>query len=547
MLSKMDAKHQTRPPLRSTNKPTIVRENHADRAQRLAAHNWAVNDMDSRSFCFVSPIPLPNCLAGPIGTDASRSTLSRSAFVPDLRTTTHSAYLPNRHVSDRTRWHRDHLPLSMTSSPPGASSKKIAVVGAGISGLSMALALIRTSQVPASCITVYDNRKLLDSTQGGAFNLSGGAAILKNVYDVDLRPHAVSLSDITCRSTVSSSRIDTLYDFPVRKVIETQRALVDRDDGKSMLLTIMRADLQRILSEQLEQLGCEVRRGDEYKVINVERDGVLCFADASKVQFDLVIGADGVKSIVRNTMNVDNKRRYSGFRVYWAVDCHEDFKQSVRDQYIKYGELKQWFGSGVYVIHYLGGSKGNEVPLLSIAFQDSSYVSNGDGVKENESYMTSDVLQDGLNKMKRTNMPQHLLDQYSNAKRLVDTPVYEYEAKKWSSEEYRTVLVGDSGHSITPFLGQGANQAIQDAYVLSKCIASNDYDYWAAIKEYEGIRKSPTTALVKASWFVGNLETQRSALGTFARDNLFKTFFKVGVLQKLFVQSCTPNVGKYEY
>lgn len=440
-----------------------------------------------------------------------------------------------------------NTPLRMVSEN---TQKKIGIVGAGVSGLSTALGLIRTAKIPASCVTVYDSRKALDMNQGGAFNLSGGAAILKNEYDVDLRPSAVTLSNIKCRSTVSAPDIDTLYDFDIKQKIETVPSLVDKVDKKSMFVTIMRDQVQKILTNELLKEGCQVLRGDEYKVTNVEKDGVICFADGSTSQYDLVIGADGIKSVVRNTMNVDNKRRYSGFRVYWAVDCNDDFKQSDKNL-LKYGELHQWFGSGVYVIHYLGGSKGNEIPLLNVSFQDSKYLESKAksvvNVQENESYNASDILTEGIEKMKAANMPQYLIDQFSNAERLVDTPVYEYEAQNWSSKEYRTVLVGDSGHAITPFLGQGANQAIQDAFVLSKCILSNDYNFWKAIDEYESIRKGPTTALVKASWFVGNLETQNTRLGTFVRDNLFRTAFKLGILQKSLVQSCVPKVGKYDY
>jgi salicylate hydroxylase len=106
-------------------------------------------------------------------------------------------------------------------------------------------------------------------------------------------------------------------------------------------------------------------------------------------------------------------------------------------------------------------------------------------------------------------------------------------------------LSGDAAHAMPPFLGQGANQAIQDGYCLAAQLAAIGTRHASldeALAAYERIRKFPTAKLTLNSWFLGFLETQRG-LGAVVRDKFFNTMYRVGVAQFVFLDGATPKIG----
>ena len=69
--------------------------------------------------------------------------------------------------------------------------------------------------------------------------------------------------------------------------------------------------------------------------------------------------------------------------------------------------------------------------------------------------------------------------------------------KQWSIG--RTTLLGDACHPTLPYLGYGANMAIEDGYVLARCLQSHSSDIPQALRRYEELRIPRTTAIVEAS------------------------------------------------
>jgi 2-polyprenyl-6-methoxyphenol hydroxylase-like FAD-dependent oxidoreductase len=74
--------------------------------------------------------------------------------------------------------------------------------------------------------------------------------------------------------------------------------------------------------------------------------------------------------------------------------------------------------------------------------------------------------------------------------------------KKWGSG--RVTLLGDAAHAMTPNLGQGACQAIEDGVVLTRCLAANS-DPVAALRAYEARRIPRTAPIVRRSRMIGEL------------------------------------------
>ncbi|CAE8621373.1 unnamed protein product, partial [Polarella glacialis] len=118
----------------------------------------------------------------------------------------------------------------------------------------------------------------------------------------------------------------------------------------------------------------------------------------------------------------------------------------------------------------------------------------------------------------------------------------------------RLVLVGDSAHAMPPFLGQGANQAIQDAVCLSRWLRQVGFSETsksssltglaaeAALLGYTAQRLPPVALLGFESGFLGQVETLPGSLGSFVRDNFFRLVGKTGVAPLVFLNGAISRV-----
>merc|ERR1711937_805178 len=110
-------------------------------------------------------------------------------------------------------------------------------------------------------------------------------------------------------------------------------------------------------------------------------------------------------------------------------------------------------------------------------------------------------------------MPEEMFRSTRAAERFFEIGVYFHLPRPtWTiGKEGRVVLLGDSAHAMPPFLGQGANQAIQDGYCLAlqlaKLLTGERESLEDALAKYESLRKLPTIALLANSAFLGEVET----------------------------------------
>lgn len=89
---------------------------------------------------------------------------------------------------------------------------------------------------------------------------------------------------------------------------------------------------------------------------------------------------------------------------------------------------------------------------------------------------------------------------------------------EWYKEN--VCLLGDAVHATTPNLGQGACQAIEDAYILSKCLSTYGVD--KAFAEYQKLRIVKAHQVVKTSWNIGKIAHWGNPLAIVFRNSLMK-------------------------
>jgi 2-polyprenyl-6-methoxyphenol hydroxylase-like FAD-dependent oxidoreductase len=270
---------------------------------------------------------------------------------------------------------------------------------------------------------------------------------------------------------------------------------VTRGNHDSPDIEVLRDDLLKVL---FEKVGNEVHYifNDTIVLLNQDETGVdVIFARSASERFNLVIGADGLRSNVRKLVFGDEKQfvRYLGHYVaiftipnflnldHWEVVYqHEDAPMAayiVKDR-----------ASNARV--YLGFS--NDIPL-DYDYHDIEMQKRI--VAERTVHVGQDISKI-LNYMHQS--PNFYFDSMNQI--LMDT---------WSKG--RVTLVGDAGYSVSVSLGQGTTVAMVGAYVLAGELAANKYNLQAGLKSYENELRQYVEANQKSA-YDANSDLQQSSL-----------------------------------
>ena len=336
----------------------------------------------------------------------------------------------------------------------------IAIVGAGIAGLTAAIALRRAGVE----VTVFEAADALGEIGAG----------------VTLAPNAMrGLDYIGVVDAVVAAGIE-----PAMQRIahwEDGRGLldVDRSDTRARYgipyAYIHRADLHEILVGALEAAGGTLRLGMRLDEVDCSGEqAIMCFADGSRISARLVIGADGLKSRVRRVFE-PAPAHFTGHIAYRALAPVTEDIAPLRDL------PGIHIGPGKMVVRYpmRAGT------LLNLVFfaRESGWTEDGWSIRAERSELEA-LYPDWCEDVQRliAGLDPATLHKWAiNA----HSPL-----PHWTLKDQVT-LIGDAAHAMTPFLGQGAAMGIEDAIVLSRALASTD-DYAAALARYERVRRDRT-------------------------------------------------------
>lgn len=341
----------------------------------------------------------------------------------------------------------------------------VAIVGGGVGGLTASIALRRYGIAS----TIYE--------QAPEFSRVGA--------DLNLTPNAVNALDGLglgehVRETAArpTFRISRVWDTGE----ETSRLPMSDDAERrygSPQLTIHRADLLDALLSAIDPTDIHFGR----HLAELGSDGVgneLHFADGSHERCDVVIGADGIHSVVREQLFGPDNPEYTGIVAYRAV-----IPASRLPDVANLDAFTKWWGpdpATQLVVFPL--NRGNDIFVFATVAQDEwseeSWTAPGDMSELRERYA-------GFHPEARA-----LLDAcdtvLKSALRVRDPlPI-------WTKGT--VTLLGDACHPMTPFMAQGAGMAIEDAVVLARALASEPLDdrasVEAALARYERARRDRT-------------------------------------------------------
>jgi salicylate hydroxylase len=344
---------------------------------------------------------------------------------------------------------------------------RIAIVGAGIAGLTLAVALRRAG---LRCL-VFEQAEQLAEVGAGVQVAPNAARLLHrlglgdHLRGVAVRPRAIQMS-----------RWDDGH--PIMRM--PLGADCERMFG-APYYTVHRADLHRGLMGHLppDIVHCGLR------CVRVEEraaDVRLVFADGSRAKADAVVGADGIHSVVRDLL-VRDEPRFSGQTIYRglvAADRVPSFMVEPR--------VQLWLGPEQHCVAYpvSGGT------LLSFGATAPA------GGWFAESWSAAGRVEE-LATAYRSWHPM-ALELIAAADSVSRWALHDRDPiPTWSRR--RITLLGDAAHPMLPFLAQGANQAIEDAVALAACLqdAASGGEVEPALRRYEEVRRPRTDEIQQRS------------------------------------------------
>lgn len=350
-----------------------------------------------------------------------------------------------------------------------------------------------------------DNRKRILIAGAGIGGLTAALALLKRGHDVQVCEQAAELREVGAGLQLSPNALRALYQLGLEQPL---RAIASEPDGKEVrlwstgqrwklfdlgasavaqygypYLTVYRPDLHKVLVDAVRAIKPDaIVLGAQCTGYAESAAGVhLMLADGREISGDVLIGADGVHSRIRAQLSGADQPTFSGMLAWRGVIPMERLPAHLRKPV-----GTNWVGPGAHVIHYPlhGGTLMNFVGI----------VERGDW--QVESWTQKGTHEECHADFRDWNEDVHtLIDN-------IDVPfkwalMARAPMRQWSKG--RVTLLGDACHPTLPFLAQGAAMAIEDGYIAARCIDKYDSDPPLALRKYEAARIERTTQIVLRS------------------------------------------------
>ena len=351
---------------------------------------------------------------------------------------------------------------------------KVLVVGAGIGGLTTALALQRQGNE----VEVYEAAPSIEPVGAGIWLAPNGQEVLRRIDDRLLHA-ARSAGQVMDQALISDvhGRVLSRIDAPI--------------------LAVRRSDLHRVLHDAVAP--GTVSTGQ--RVVRHEAgDGVrIHFDTGAHAAGDLLIAADGINSPTRSQLFGASRLRYSGQTCWRGLAAMR--------------LPAEWAGKGLEI---WADEPGLRVGFSQVAPEQTYY------------YITA-LAPAGSSDADQSELRRHLDRLPAVAQELVDaTPAGRIlrsdlndlkPLRRWISGP--VALLGDAAHPALPNLGQGANQAMESALALAyRLRGATPRNAEAALKAYQESRIAKATYIVNSSWRIGRLINWRHHRARRVRDAL---------------------------
>jgi salicylate hydroxylase len=343
---------------------------------------------------------------------------------------------------------------------------RVAVIGAGIGGLTAALSLCRAG----FAVEVYEQAPELTEV-GGGINMGPNATrILRRLGLAE----GLDCEGVRPAGTHQRRWQDgrTLQRAPLNPLCEELYGAPH--------MTLHRADLLAVIASAFPTE--HIHLGHRLVGLGDCRDRTEAwFENGTRITADILVGADGIHSAVRAALFGEEEPRFAGCVAYRGLVPVE----RIADLDLEIGS-QSWVGPGAHLVHY---------------FVSRGRLLNFVGWTEHDTWNREDWTD-------RATIERALAafeGWHPQVRRIIGAAetcfiwaLFDREPlPRWSVGH--TTLLGDACHPMYPFMGQGAAQAIEDGATLAACLAAAVGDPAEALRHYERLRLPRVTRLQEMS------------------------------------------------
>jgi FAD-dependent urate hydroxylase len=356
---------------------------------------------------------------------------------------------------------------------------KVAILGGGVAGVSSAIAL----KQKGFDVNVYERH-------GSATNIGAGIVLWPNASYV-----LEQLGVLRGIEAVSG------YPTSMRRLSHTNEDLgaIDirtiNDHMGYPSLAILRTDFQNILITKLVSLGVAIRYAHAVTDIGTVDPGQaeVHFGNGSTITADVVIGADGrMASLARRYVRDNSAPVYQDF-INW-IGVYESDQATFNE---------------IVVTDYWGvGERFGIVPIA----KHKAYWAGGIGCAEIGPRNPSEYISELASIFGDWPQPVRTMIARTPVEHINKIYVHDHDPiKTW--HRHNLIAIGDAAHAPLPTSGQGACQALEDAWHLANCLEANPHDLQQAFVKFTDIRFEKTAGIIEAA--------RGLAASLFSRDEAF--------------------------
>jgi len=344
-----------------------------------------------------------------------------------------------------------------------ARTLRLAVIGAGIGGLASACAL----RAFGFEVAVYERAPAVGEV-GAGLQLGPNAVKVLRALEVE-----GALKQFACEP---ANIVSLAWDDAHLRFREPLRAIAATKFG-APYLTVHRADLHRLLCERLPADAIHVDAKCTH-VASAKEGAAATFADGSAVEADLIVGADGINSAVRENLFGLQQARYTqqmAWRCIVPIACVPTAVGPGRTVTVGRDEYVGWIGPEGHVICY--PIRSGELYNIFAGHVSEEWV--------DESWVVPSTVDELLAGYRGWN--EALLAMLGNVEQCFKWGIRDRDPlPHWMRG--RITLLGDAAHPMMPTLAQGAAMALEDAYALARNLARCRPDVEQGLAAYQSER-----------------------------------------------------------
>ncbi|AZD84284.1 MULTISPECIES: FAD-dependent monooxygenase [Gammaproteobacteria] len=350
---------------------------------------------------------------------------------------------------------------------------RIAVVGCGLGGAAIAALLLRLG----FDVSIYEQTERFQQIGAGIHLTPNMLMALEGLGVEDtLLKQGYRPNSYVSRDAASA---EVLFRLPL--------ANAEAAYGGAYL-TIPRYEFHQTLVSALR--GHQIHYGMQLGSIEQNPEGlILHFVGGASAECDLLIGADGLSSVVRRTIRGDAAPAFSGHVAYRSVIPATRLPRLPEDDYSK------WWADGKFVVAYYMTPRREHFYFVA-GFKAAHWPASTPRLIGSREELLSEF----------SGFHPHIRDILESSQDFTKWPLFE-RAPGPSWHCGRIVLLGDACHPMKPHMAQGAAMAIEDGVVLARCLMAVAHQDWeSAFSLYEKNRVERVSHIQSTSnngsWFM---------------------------------------------